>query len=499
MPSYEQAEPDIQFYAKLEKRKIATDTIGQLAENEKSNIFTDKENIMNIPTKFYTKLYTPETTSTKKQEKLLRNIKQKITEEQKELLDALITIEEIKIAIFQMQSGKSPGLDGIPVEFYQEYWEEIKDLYMAFINKVKEEAFPTGKNTGVIKLIYKKTGEIFLLKNYRPISLINVDIKILTKTLANRLKYILPTIIHMSQTAVYGRKIEQTIHMIRDLIDLSNKGEEQAAFIFLDQEKAFDRVDHTFLYKTMRAFGIGEHFISWISKIYSNASAVLNINGFLSKRIPLNRGVRQGCPLSTLLYVLVIEVFALQLRFNPNIVGFTIGGEKIVSAHYLDDATIIITQNRCFKEVIKEINEYEEASGAKVNCDKTKGLWTGSWKNRRVPPIDMKWTSKNVKNLGVYFGNDDPASETFDEIIPTFKKLLNYWKQFKLTNMGKARVVEIFLASKLIYAIKFYSIPNNIQEQLQKDIFQFVNFPDSETVAQKEMWKTKKKWGNKTY
>ena len=207
---------------------------------------------------------------------------------------------------------------------------------------------------------------------------------------------------------MYGRKIEQTIHLIRDLIELANKGEEPAAFIFLDQEKAFDRVDHNFLYKTMRAFGIGEGFISWISKIYSNASAVLNINGFLSKRIPLNRGVRQGCPLSTLLYVLVIEVFALQLRSNPNIVGFTIGGEKIVSAHYIDDATIIIKQNRCFKEVIKEINEYEEASGANVNCDK-KGLWTGSWKNRRVSPIQIKWTSKNVKSLGVYFGNDDPA------------------------------------------------------------------------------------------
>ena len=91
----------------------------------------------------------------------------------------------------------------------------------------------------------------------------------------------------------------------------------------------------------MRAFGIGEEFIQWITKIYSNASSVLNINGFLSQQIPLKRGVRQGCPLSALLYVLVIEVLAIQLRLNPNIVGFKIGGEKIISAHYMDDATII--------------------------------------------------------------------------------------------------------------------------------------------------------------
>ena len=125
--------------------------------------------------------------------------------------------------------------------------------------------------------------------------------------------------------------------------------------------------------------------------------------------------MRQGCPLSALLYVLVIEVLAMQLRLNPNVVGFTVGGEKIISAHYMDDATIIIKQNRCFKEVIKELKEYEEATGAKVNYGKTKGLWAGSWRGRRVPPIEINWTSKNVFNLGVFFGNVDPAGATYNQ------------------------------------------------------------------------------------
>ena len=119
---------------------------------------------------------------------------------------------------------------------------------------------------------------------------------------------------------------------------------------------------------------------------------------------------------------MVIEILALQLRANPNIVGFRIGGEKIVSAHYMDDATIIIKQNRCFKEVIKDLAQYEEASGAKVNYKKTKGLWVGSWKGRRCTPLDIEWTSGNVKNLGVYFGNDQPASKTFEEIVTNVNK-----------------------------------------------------------------------------
>ena len=116
--------------------------------------------------------------------------------------------------------------------------------------------------------------------------------------------------------------------MIRDLINLVDKEDDEAAFIFLDQEKAFDRVNHDFLFKVMEGFGIGPGFINWNKMIYSNASSRIKINGYLSLAIPLKRGVRQGCPLSSLLYVLVIEILALQLRANPNIIGFQIEGEK---------------------------------------------------------------------------------------------------------------------------------------------------------------------------
>ena len=116
--------------------------------------------------------------------------------------------------------------------------------------------------------------------------------------------------------------------------------------------------------------------------------------------------------------------------------------------HYMDDATIIIKRNRCFKEVIKELNLYEQATVARVNYKKTKGLWVGSWKGRRISPIaNINWTSGNVENLGVYFGNKNPAYKTVEEIVPKFKRRLSYWKQFSFSKLGKARVAEMFLAS----------------------------------------------------
>ena len=498
LPTFEKGEGDIGFFSKLEGIKIAKNSIAQLSEKKDGEIFTDNENLMRISTHFYTNLYTPNKVNSLSQDRLLKNIKCKINAEQKKVLDEPLNLEELERAVFSMKKGVSPGLDGIPIKFYQVFWNKIKYMFYDYINEARKKGFSKTKNTSVIKLLYKHKGEIYLLSNYRPISLMNVDVKILAKALANRLKYILPHIIHESQTAVYGRKIDKTIHTIRDLIDIANKEDEQAAFIFLDQEKAFDRVNHDFLYKTMKSFGFGDNFIEWIKILYSNVSAVLNINGFLSKQIPLKRGVRHGCPLSALLYVLVIEVLAIQLRINPNIVGFKIGEEKIVSAHYQDDATIIIRQNRCFKEVIKELKEYEQASGAKINYDKSKGLWTGGWKGRRVSPLDIEWTSGNVKNLGVFFGNENPGLGTYNQIIPDLIRRLHFWKQFHLSQIGKARVVEIFLASKLIYATKFYPLPENIGKQMQAAIYEYVTFPNKvKTIAQKEMWKIKRNGGLK--
>ena len=278
--------------------------------------------------------------------------------------------------------------------------------------------------------------------------------------------------------------------MIRDLIDLVDAEDTEAAFIFLDQEKAFDRVDHDFLYKTMEAFGIGPTFIRWIKIIYSNASTRVRVNGYLTPKIPLRRGVRQGCPLSPLLYVLVIEILALALRSNPNIVGFTINGEKIVSLHYADDTTITITQNRCFKEVYKELHNYEEASGGKVNYQKTKGLWVGNWKYRLDHPLGIEWTNKNVKNLGVYFGNDKPQVHTFEEIIPNIRRSMNFWKPFQLSKFSKARIIEIFHASRLWYTARFYPIPSKIEKDLQDSFLEYVNFPrTNNTVSKQEMIK----------
>jgi len=212
---YEKSECDIAFYSKLENRKKASDGMNQLAEKQDGEIFTDKENILRIATNFYRNLYTSDKVNQKMQAKLLGNVKTKLSKEVRDDLDAPITAEEVKKAIDNLPRGKSPGIDGFPVEFYKVYWTKINALFMAYVREVKRDGLPSNRNVSVIKLSYKKKGEVYLLSNYRPISLINADVKIITKVLAERLKLALPSIIHPTQTAVYGRRIDQNVHLVK--------------------------------------------------------------------------------------------------------------------------------------------------------------------------------------------------------------------------------------------------------------------------------------------
>ena len=313
LPKYEQREPGIEFYAKLEKRSAQRTVIGELRDKN-GDVYADNPNLIHIVTDLYTELYTPSPEDASVQEKLLGNVDHTLTDQQKCMLDAVLSEKELQQAVYDLKDEKSPGIDGFTAEFYKKIWSLIKDRYTDFINCANQTSFSDFKNTSITAILYQEKGDTDDLKNYRPISLINVDLKILTKALTNRLKKVLPSLIHFTQTAADGRKIDNTIHMLRDFIQLANNENLDSAFIFLDEEKAFDRVNHEFLYKTMKAFGIGPAFIHWIRQIYSNATTRVKVTGFLSENIPLRRGVRQGCALSPLLYVLIIEI--LDSRFK---------------------------------------------------------------------------------------------------------------------------------------------------------------------------------------
>ena len=167
-----------------------------------------------------------------------------------------------------------------------------------------------------------------LPKNWRSISLLNMDYKIASKAITERLKSVLSSIVYQDKTySVPGRSIFSNLHLARDVLDMIDKTDETGSLVTLDQEKAFDRVDLEFLMRTLAKFDFGPIFCQWVSLFYNNVFfSQIICNGNLTQPIFLGRGVRQGCPLSHLLYVLVFEVLSTQIRDSPQIVGFHLPG-----------------------------------------------------------------------------------------------------------------------------------------------------------------------------
>ena len=158
--------------------------------------------------------------------------------------------------------------------------------------------------------------------------------------------------VHCDQTcSVPGRSIFSNLHLLRDLPDMSHKTDETGMLLTLDQEKAFDQVDHEFLMHTLTKFRFGPIFCQWVSLFYNRVFSWIICNGNLTQPIFLGRGVRQGCPLSPLLYVLVSQVLSTQIRECSQVIGFHLPGAGRLHfkiSQYADDATVTFSSFACF-------------------------------------------------------------------------------------------------------------------------------------------------------
>ena len=181
---------------------------------------------------------------------------------------------------------------------------------------------------------------------------------------------------------VPGRYIGENVAFLRDVVDFATSSGYPVAILFLDQEKAFDRVDWGFMLATLKATGFGPSFVSWVELFYLEVRGAVNVNGHLTPFFRLSRGVRQGCPLSPLLYVLVAEVFAVNLRSNPRIQGITFPGVASVSPiiQYADDTSLVLSSDDSIKAAFEAFALLENASGSSLTwpSPRASGLGAGA-------------------------------------------------------------------------------------------------------------------------
>ena len=167
---------------------------------------------------------------------------------------------------------------------------------------------------------------------------------------------------------VPGRYIGENVSFLRDVVHFASSSDVPVAILSLDQEKALDRVDWSFLRCTLCHMGFGPNFVQWVDVLYGGVQSAVNINGYLSSFFSLTRGVRQGCPLSPLLYVLCAEVLACNIRAKPS--GLALPGESQpvpVISQYADDTTLVVNSDRAIILCFNTYSLFEKGPGSRLN------------------------------------------------------------------------------------------------------------------------------------
>lgn len=404
-----------------------------------------------------------------------------------QMLEAPLTINEIYKSLIKMPNNKSPGPDGLPAEFYKTFWDILSPLLLRVITEIKTTSkIPPHMNTANITLIPKPNKDLTHPANYRPLSLINTDLKIITKTLATRLETVIPVIIHQDQTGfIKDRYASDNLRKLFNLINITQLERSKSIILSLDAEKAFDKVNWQFLFHTLRKFGFGESFVHWIETLYTSPRATVTTNGITSPSFTLHQGTRQGCPLSPLLFALSIEPLASAIRNNNNIKGIQNRNEEYKISLYADDLLLHLQNpETSLKETFSVINNFSTLSNYTINWSKSTllPLTQDSWDSaaqKSFPSLHLG----NIKYLGITISSR--LSELFNlnypQLLKKIENNLKGWNNLPLTLTGRIAAVKMKILPQITYL--FSMIPTTPTDNWFKSL---------NTTVTQFYWKNKK-------
>ena len=380
-----------------------------------------------------------------------------------------------------MKNGKSPGTDGLTSDFYKFFWIDIKHLVLDSLNYAYEKGeLSIDQKRGIITLTPKKDKPRLLIKNWRPISLLNTDYKLLTKCLSGRLQTVLPDIIDHDQTGfLKGRYIGENIRTISDLIEYTSLKNQPAFILLIDFEKAFDTIRWSYLAKCLKFFNFGDTLINWIQIIYNNIESTVINNGHTSQFFKLSRGIRQGCPISPYLFIIAVEVMAIYIRQDKDIKGIWVGNTEIKLSQLADDTSMFVIDIESIKNIIKCLNKFHEISGLKMNVDKTIAKPIGSLIDIDIETLDdigIVWTKGPLFTLGITISNDPSVNieKNFRPKLKVMKDLLNIWLSRNLSLKGKITVLKSLALPKLLYVSSNAPIPLDVIKEAENIITNFL-------------------------
>ncbi|CAH2329460.1 Hypothetical predicted protein [Pelobates cultripes] len=373
-----------------------------------------------------------------------------------------ITIEEVTESIQQQNKCKSPGPDGLMAEFYQQFCDLLAPhLTEVFNESLAQGLLPPSMRTSALILLSKPnvldTADV---GNWRPISLLNVDRKVLAKILMKRVQGLVRRVLSTSQyCSIEGRTVFDAVFEVREALKKCRDGERGIYLLALDQSKAFDRVDHRYLWSVLRKYGLPGKFVNWIITLYRGAESFALVNGWRGRTFRIRSGVRQGCPLSPLLYVFAVDPFIRRVEAGT-LQGVARAPERPLRVvAYADDISIVVSNTREATEVDDLILAYSAASASRVNRDKSVVFWCGKEGDQFPLPDGFPRAQPEIKILGVVFGPGDLALRNWTERLAIASSKVEESHRWKLTFRERVNLIKTYVLTVFGYVSNIFLLP----------------------------------------
>lgn len=478
----EEGEKPTKFFATIEKRNYVNKLINKL--NIEGNIIQNQSKILQETTLFYKKLYKSKTNYVDQLDNINQFLDDRIiktlTEEQKATCEGNITTDEILAVMRDMKRDKTPGIDGIPIEFYSIFWEDLGHFMVRSI----KAAFISGElsitqKRGIITCLPKGDKPREFLKNWRPISLLTSDYKVITSVLAKRMKIVLGEIIGLDQRGfLKDRYMEENTRLVYDLIHYCKENKLDGLLLLIDFEKAFDSVEWSYIVKLLRKYNFGDDFIRWFNIVYSDAQSCVINNGNYSEFFNLARGCRQGDPWSPYIFILAIEPLAQCIKTNQQITGINFGKHEIKIGQYADDTFLVLKNTDVsIRTAITIFENFQKVSGLSINVDKTQAIKLGDInRNLRCPVLNIAYAA-HFKLLGITFSTnlDEMDDLNYRNKIIQINKTIKLYQWRNLSMAGRITIVKMHLLPKLIHILSVLPSPKQSTLKELNNIFtQFI-------------------------
>ena len=480
-------------------------SIIQLRDPESNTLCTDPLDLERIASNFYKDLFTPTEPDSPACRAMFNAIppELKLTQEQQEGLLGSFHLAEILEESKRTPRKSSPGPDGLPYEIlylvmqFPPYHEIITQVYNDALDKGK---FPRSWNDSLMTLLYKK-GARSEMKNYRPLSLANTDYKLFTRIVNRRIMEVATGLISRHQLGfIPGRFIAENgmiCHLIMEDAQRKWKLAVQQGTdpyfrtighdigLLLDQEKAYDRVNLNYLKKVLRKFGFPKKMIDCVYRLMADNLIRININGYLSEAIPKLRGLKQGDPLSPILYNLAFEPFLLAILHDKEFQGYMMGNHRTKLLCYADDALVFVHNTQDLSRLETHMTNYCLASNAKFNNDKVQAFSVSGrntwykW-NRHLPPMKITHIhSVEDEDPLTYLGfpliqNRTQRMQFMASLITKLKTAVEIHSTRSLSVVGKATVLNSLILSKLWYLLRVMPLTKSEFAQLRSVAIQFL-------------------------